>query len=58
MNFWNPISERTPKELRQRAEQFRRLAATARTVDVHEALVELAEDFENAAETPAAGWKS
>ncbi len=49
MDLWKPSTERTHEEHRQRAEQFRLLAATARTADIQDALVELAEHYEGLA---------
>lgn len=41
-----PTSLRTVSELRTRADELRRMAQTARTADVHTALMALAERFE------------
>jgi hypothetical protein len=41
-----PTSLRTVSELRTRADELRRMAQTARTAEVHAALVALAERFE------------
>jgi hypothetical protein len=48
-----PICDRTPDELRQQAEQFRQMAATARTADVQETLLELADRYEGLADQRA-----
>jgi hypothetical protein len=45
---------RTVSELRTRADELRRMAQTARTADVHAALVALAERFEALAVSRAA----
>jgi hypothetical protein len=46
---------RTVSELRARADELRRMAATARTADVQTALIALAERFEGLAVTRSAG---
>lgn len=56
MDSWKPISERTPEELRQRAEQYRQMAATARTADVQDALLMLAERYEGLAKDRCCGF--
>jgi hypothetical protein len=45
---------RTVSELRARADELRRMAATARTADVQTALIALAERFEGLALTRSA----
>jgi hypothetical protein len=43
---WRPLSERSSAELRARAAEYRRMAATARTETVMESLRQLAERFD------------
>jgi hypothetical protein len=49
-----PTHMRTVSELRARADELRRMAQTARTADVQDALVALAERFEGLAVTRSA----
>jgi hypothetical protein len=49
MDGYVPISDRTPEELLARAAEVRRMAGTATTFDVSEALLRLAERYEAAA---------
>jgi hypothetical protein len=58
MDGYVPISDRTAEELLARAAEVRRMAETATTFDVSEALLRLAERYEAAAverETGGAG---
>ncbi len=49
MDGYVPISDRTAEELLARAAEVRRMAETATTFDVSEALLRLAERYEAAA---------
>jgi hypothetical protein len=50
---WTPISDRTSEELWTRAAELRRMAETATTREVMEALLRLADRFESAASRAA-----
>ena len=50
---WMPIADRTAEELWIRAAELRRMAATAKTREVMEALLRLADRFETVASRAA-----
>ena len=50
---WTPISDRTTDELWMKAAELRRMAETATTREVMEALLRLADRFESAASRAA-----
>ncbi len=53
---WRPLDRRSASELRDRAQEFRCMAATARTIEIRDDLLYLAAEFDGlAADREAAG---
>ena len=56
MADWNHLTLRSPAELREQADAYRRAAQTARMIKVSEALLELADQFDGLADQREQLW--
>jgi hypothetical protein len=56
MADWNRLTLRSPAELREQADAYRRAAETARMINVREALFKLADQFDGLADQREQLW--
>ena len=56
MADWNHLTLRSPAELRAQAAAYRRAAQTTRMINVSEALIELADQFDGLADQREQLW--
>ena len=56
MADWNHLTLRSPAELREQADAYRRVGQTARMINVREALFKLADQFDGLADQREQLW--